>query len=207
MDIQEAYDRWSQQYDSNENPTRDLEARSIRRLLHDLSFTNCLEMGCGTGKNTVWLATKSNNLTSVDLSPEMLAIARSRNYEKQVRFVQGDMLDEWHFASGNYDLISFSLVLEHIENLQEIFRKAAALLSPGGRIYIGELHPFKQYAGSKARFETSEGTQVVTCFTHHISDFIHAAEMNGFSLERLEEFFDDNNKDIPRILSLIFINK
>ncbi len=45
-------------------------------------------------------------------------------------------------------------------------------------MYIGELHPFKQYAGSKARFNTEAGEQVVNCYNHHITDFTDAAIQN-----------------------------
>jgi len=72
-------------------------------------------------------------------------------------------------------------------------------------VFIGELHPFKQYSGSKARFETSEGVQVVTCFNHHITDFVNAAKNHGFELINIKEYFDDNDtNNIPRILTLVF---
>ncbi|WP_315822471.1 hypothetical protein [Paraflavitalea speifideaquila] len=77
-------------------------------------------------------------------------------------------------------------------------------MKPGGHLYIGELHPFKQYTGSKARFDTDEGTQVVECFNHHVSDFVQAAQQYGLLLTAIEEYFDDNNrKEIPRILTLL----
>jgi hypothetical protein len=102
-------------------------------------------------------------------------------------------------------LVSFSLVLEHIENLDDVFNKIDKFTKSGAYVYIGELHPFKQYAGSKARYATSEGEQVVTCFTHNVSDFIKAANNNSFTLYLLDEWFDDNERSqIPRILSLVF---
>jgi hypothetical protein len=97
------------------------------------------------------------------------------------------------------------LVLEHIENLDVVFSKIDKITQTGSKVYIGELHPFKQYAGSKARYSTPEGEQLVTCYTHNVSDFIHAANKYGFSLIELEEWFDDNDRtQIPRILTLLF---
>jgi 2-polyprenyl-3-methyl-5-hydroxy-6-metoxy-1,4-benzoquinol methylase len=75
-----------------------------------------------------------------------------------------------------YDLVTFSLVLEHIENLNFVFSQAAQVVKTGGYCYVGELHPFKQYLGTRARFETGAGVQVLTCFTHNISDFVQAAK-------------------------------
>ena len=107
-----------------------------------------------------------------------------------------------------YDLISFSLVLEHIVNLDPIFKEAFNALKERGFIYIGELHPFKQYSGSKARFETPEGTETVTCYTHNITEFINTANNYGFELKKIEEHFDEEDKDgLPRILTLLFQKK
>ena len=204
-EVQQAYNSWAQQYDSNENKTRDLEAKSLTETLARLSFDHCLEIGCGTGKNTVWLLEKAATVTAVDLSEEMLAKAKKKIASPNVTFVQADITQPWTFATKTYDLVGFSLVLEHIEYLEPVFANVAAVLKPGGYLYISELHPFKQYNGSKARFETAEGTQVVTCFNHHITDFITAANANGLSILIINEYFDGDDKTtIPRLLTLLF---
>ena len=205
MNTQEAYNNWASQYDTNINKTRDLEGKALRTVLSGISFESCLEIGCGTGKNTVWFAEKAGQITSVDLSEEMLAKAKEKITTDKVQFVQADITTDWRFRNQLYDLVSFSLVLEHIETLEHIFKETAAALKPGGLVYIGELHPFKQYAGSKARFETAEGVQVVDCFNHHITDFIQAAQKNGLALVEINEYFDeDNRNEMPRILTLLF---
>lgn len=204
MNVQKAYDNWSAQYDTNFNRTRDMEALSLRETLNDIAFENCLEIGCGTGKNTAWLLTKAKSVTAVDLSAEMLAKAKEKINDEKVKFIQSDILQEWGFAKDAYDLISFSLVLEHIEDLEPVFEKASKAITHGGYLYIGELHPFKQYSGSKARFDSDEGVQVVPCFNHHLSDFVQAANKYGFGIERINEYFDDRDRNtIPRILSIL----
>jgi ubiquinone/menaquinone biosynthesis C-methylase UbiE len=204
MDTGQAYNRWAEQYDTNENRTRDMEAIALKKEVENIPFHHCLEIGCGTGKNTGWLVQKAQQVTAVDLSESMLDKAKNKIKSDKVQFIQADINQDWKFAKSFYDLVSFSLVLEHIELLEPVFKKAAAVLAPGGHIYIGELHPFKQYAGSKARFETLEGPQVVDCFTHHISDFIRAGRQNGLMLINVNEFFDeDDPTTIPRILTVV----
>ena len=156
--------------------------------------------------NTEYLVQKTQSLTSVDFSEAMLAKAKEKIATNTIQFIQADITKPWHFATKCYDLVTFGLILEHIEDLNAIFSKVAAVLNPNGYVYIGELHPFKQYAGTKARFDTSDGERYeLECFTHHISDFLDAAQQNGLQLVRLEEHFDDNNRaTIPRILSLLF---
>jgi len=204
MSVQKAYDNWSAQYDTNINRTRDLEALSLKETLAAIEFETCLEIGCGTGKNTAWLLTKAKAITALDLSIEMLAKAKEKINTGKVNFVQADILQDWDFANTKYDLISFSLVLEHIENLEPVFNNASKVIADGGYVYIGELHPFKQYSGSKARYDTDEGVQVVSCFNHHISDFTQAAKKYGFTIVLINEYFDEGDLNtIPRILSIL----
>ena len=208
MQIQEAYNTWAKNYDEVLNKTRDLEGKVLREILSKIIFTHCLEIGCGTGKNTTWFIETGKQITAVDLSANMLAKAKEKITDDNVEFVQADITNNWNFANKKYDLVSFSLVLEHIQNLNHIFKEAFKVLNAGGKIYIGELHPFKQYTGSKARFETENGTQVIECFTHHISDFINAAKNYQLVLIELNEHFDnENNKEIPRILTMVFEKK
>ncbi len=206
MDTKHAYNIWSSQYDSNENKTRNLEAIALRENLENISFSECLEIGCGTGKNTLWLFQNANHVTAVDFSNEMLAKAKEKIFSDKVEFIQADINKEWLFVEKQFDLITFSLVLEHIENLDYIFKQASRLLKNGGYIYIGELHPFKQYSGSKARFENEDGMQIVECFTHHISDFVEAAKKYELRVLDLKEYFDNSDKtSIPRILTIILM--
>lgn len=205
MSIQQAYNSWASQYDTNENKTRDMEAVALRETLDPLSFDNCLEIGCGTGKNTSWLIKNAKQVLAVDFSEKMLAKAKARVSSTQVEFKQADINQPWEFGQKHFDLITFSLVLEHIEQLDHIFLETVAALKPGGHVYIGELHPFKQYIGSKARFDTEKGQQVVDCFNHHVSDFTGKALRNGLTPVSVNEYFDDNNrKGIPRLLVLLF---
>ncbi len=205
MKPQQAYNSWSAQYDSNENKTRDLEAKALRAVLSTLSFRCCLEIGCGTGKNTEWLLQKADNITAVDLSEGMLAKAKEKIQSPKIEFLQADINSDWDFTSQTFDLVVFSLVLEHIENLDHIFKEAYKKLNDGGHVYIGELHPFKQYTGSKARFETEDGLQIVQCYNHNISDFISSAKKYGLKLVGLDEYFDnDDRTSMPRILVLLF---
>jgi 2-polyprenyl-3-methyl-5-hydroxy-6-metoxy-1,4-benzoquinol methylase len=208
MDVEHAYNIWAEQYDTNDNKTRDLEALALRETLSGLYFEQCLEIGCGTGKNTLWLSTMSKHVTAIDLSEEMLTKAKEKVLSKNVRFMQFDIKKEYNFGTVKFDLVTFSLVLEHIENIYDVLRKVAQIVVPSATVYIGELHPFKQYAGTKARFETKEGTQTVTCFNHHVSDFTYSAAENGFEILSLKEYFDDHDKtNIPRILTLLLRKK
>ena len=105
-----------------------------------------------------------------------------------------------------YDLITCNLVLEHIKDLSHIFSEAGRVMQPNGRFLVNELHPFKQYQGTKARFERDQEIVEVEAYVHHISDFTKAAHANGLKLVKLDEYWhaEDRGKP-PRLISLIFV--
>ncbi len=201
--VANSYNAWSGSYDEDRNATRDMEARALRELLADVNPARALEAGCGTGKNTIWLAEQSNELICMDISEGMLARAREKVSHTNVTFVHGDLTRAWGANSDSFNLVVFSLVLEHIPEFTHVFAEAFRCLKPGGLMYVGELHPFKQYQGSKARFETGAGLHTIECYTHHISEYLDAATGRGFHLTRLREFFDDDGTT-PRILAVTF---
>lgn len=199
------YDAWSRSYDDVVNPTRDLEARAIRDVLGQGPLGNVIELGSGTGKNTTWLAERAVSVIATDLSPAMQFVAKEKVTQANVRFEIVDLTKPWPLANGAADTITASLVLEHIENLAHIFDEAARILAPDGKFYICELHPFKQYLGSKARFEQNGNTITPDCFTHNISDYLSSAKASGFETERVDEWFDeDDRREVPRLISFVF---
>ena len=201
--VEGAYDQWAESYDSVVNPTRDLDQKAMQSMLAGLSFDKVLELGCGTGKNTAWLASKASSVTAVDLSSEMLARAKQKIKSSNVNFVKADLNQDWDFLTEKFDLVTFNLVLEHIASLKPVFEKAAAALNTNGCLFICELHPFKQYAGSKARFEKENETIVVDCYNHHLTDYLEARNY-GFELVEIREWFDEDKKEIPRLISFLF---
>ena len=205
MGIQNAYNEWSGIYDTNENRTRDLDQKVTREIFANQHFNAILEIGCGTGKNTIFLAQIGTNVDALDFSQGMIEKAREKVKAQNVRFSMADLTKRWPCEDGAYDLITCNLVLEHIEDLSHIFSEAARTLRPAGTFFINELHPFRQYRGVKARFDKVGETVEVDAFIHHISDFTNATEANGLKLVKLNEYrHEEDEGKPPRLLSLIF---
>src|SRR5258705_6320306 len=85
-DVADAYDRWSRQYDDDQNATRDLDAFVLRQVPLHLAGARVLEVGCGTGKNSASLASQARALIAPDFSPAMHDVARRRGRPSTARF-------------------------------------------------------------------------------------------------------------------------
>lgn len=203
MRTEDAYNRWAETYDTVSNKTRDLEERVIREVLEGINCDHLIEIGCGTGKNTAWLVDHCNQLTAIDFSEQMLSLMRQKIANPKVLVQQADITKPWTLPPA--DLITCSLVLEHIADLEFIFGQAATHLNPGGQFYICELHPYKQLQGSRARFEENGSVLYLEYFVHHVSEYMEAAIKNHFNCISLREWFDNNNQsEAPRLVSYLF---
>jgi ubiquinone/menaquinone biosynthesis C-methylase UbiE len=205
LSVQSAYDEWSKTYDQDANATKELDARVTREALSQLPARDVIELGCGTGKNTAFLADQFERVTALDFSAGMLARARERVPAANVTFVEADLKERLPVADATADLATINLVLEHIADLRPVFQEAARALRPGGHLFVSELHPIRQYLGSQARFERDGVTTRIDAHIHHVSEFLDAARDAGLELVELREWWqDDYGPQIPRLLALLF---
>ncbi len=208
MSIRDAYTNWSATYDSDRNMTRDLDAVVTRQLLAGQQYTTILELGCGTGKNTVYLRQIGERVCALDFSEGMIAAARTKlaaEAADNVVFAVADLTQPWPIAAQSVDLIACNLVLEHISDLAFVFSEAHRVARTGGRFFVCELHPFKQYQGKQATFQRAEGQTDIPAFVHHLSAFLDAATDAGFVLKQLREWWHEADQGLPpRLASFMF---
>ncbi|MFY0637918.1 class I SAM-dependent methyltransferase [Maricaulis maris] len=207
-----AYRAWAAIYDENENRTRDLDATCLASAGLPLAGAKIVEFGAGTGKNTAHLARHAASVVAIDISPEMLAKAQARRLGGHVTFLEHDICQDWPLAAETADIVIGNLVLEHVRDLLPVMVQAARVLRPGGRLYLSEIHPFRQSGGSQARFEQGDGRTVrVEAYYHGVADYLAAAEAAGFSLLTLEEPIGDGTKisaeTPPRLLVLNLVKR
>ena len=207
-EVAQAYDRWSRRYDDDHNATRDLDARVVRQSPLHVSGARVLELGCGTGKNSEWLAAQARSLVALDFSPGMLDVARRRVRSERVRFVEHDITRPWPVEPSSIDVVIGNLVLEHVRELGPIYAEAARVLRPGGELFLCELHPYRQLRGGQAHFEDEETNETipVTAYRHSVSEYVNGGIAAGLTLRALGEHVEESAADgaPPRLLSVLF---
>jgi ubiquinone/menaquinone biosynthesis C-methylase UbiE len=205
MSIQDAYDNWSVTYDMDENLTRDLDQAVTRKTLMGLRSESAVELGCGTGKNTLLLSQIAKKVYAIDFSAAMIEKAKQKASSANVTFMTADITQAWAFGDESKDLITCNLVLEHIEDLSFIFSEAFRVLTRSGYLFISELHSFRQYQGRKANFQRNQAVIEIPAFIHHISDFFDTGKKQGFQLEQFNEWWHEQDQgNPPRLASFLF---
>jgi malonyl-CoA O-methyltransferase len=202
--IQDAYTRWATTYDSDKNLTRDLDERVTSDTLTG-HYHAILELGCGTGKNTVHLSRISDKVLALDLTLGMLSRAQSKVHAHHLCFAVADLTSPWPCSSDSFDLVVCNLMLEHVRDLAPIFAEAYRVLTSSGNFFISELHPYRQYQGTQATFHRGEEKIQIPAFLHHVSDFTESATMNGLSLKSVKEWWHESDENrAPRLISFTF---
>lgn len=204
MNIQDVYTEWSITYDSDRNLTRDLDQAVTKETLANRRYQTVLEVGCGTGKNTLLMAQLGERVCALDLSVGMLEQAKLKVRSSNVLFAMADLTNDWPCKTESVDLVVCNLVLEHVRDLSAIFSEAHRTLVAGGEFFISELHPFRQYQGTKANFQRGQETIEIPAFVHHISDFTEGAAQNGLSVRSFREWWHDTDQNkLPRLVSFM----
>ncbi len=191
--VRTGYDRWAPVYDHDGNALQALEEPCVRDLVGDVRGLRVLDLGCGTGRHSLWLAAAGATVTAVDFSAGMLAEARRKPGAEAVQFVVQDLHRPLPFRAEAFDRLVSGLVLEHLGDLGGFFREAHRVLRPNGQAVISAMHPAMMLRGKDARFTDPISGEKVRpgSLPHQLSDFVMAALRAGFRLDHLSEHAPD----------------
>ncbi|QDK38184.1 class I SAM-dependent methyltransferase [Bdellovibrio sp. NC01] len=189
-DNQSGYDTWSEFYDQYPNPTVAADELSFSSYWNDLQNKTVLEIGPGTGRNTIKLLQQHNHVVGIDVSEGMLQKAKEKLPEENLELIHADIMTYDGFTADQFDAVVASLVIEHIHDLTMFFKKLAACLKMDGPVYISEIHPDRTVEGILAHFKVNEQEEVhLTSHAHTEEDFQQAASAAGFEVVRKETIY------------------
>ncbi|MGV3709175.1 MAG: ArsR/SmtB family transcription factor [Gemmatimonas sp.] len=116
---------------------------AIQASLGDEAVANMLDVGTGTGRMLELLGPRAGRALGVDISHDMLRIARQtleRSAQSHVQARQGDMY-RLPSASASHDLVLVHQVLHFADDPSAVIAEATRVLQPGGRLLIVDFAP------------------------------------------------------------------
>lgn len=99
---------------------------------------NALEIGCGGGAFTRLLASRARNVVALDLSPEMIRLAKARSASyRNIEYRLGDVM-RLALPAEEYDCVVSLATLHHLP-LEQALLKMKGALRPDGTLVIHDL--------------------------------------------------------------------
>jgi ubiquinone/menaquinone biosynthesis C-methylase UbiE len=137
-----AYNLWHRNKAFEESAQTEFLApwhRTVARLLPNLNGASVLEIGCGRGDFSLWLARKYPlaAITGVDFSDGAIAVAMAKlsRYNGSPRFLVDDA-ENLNFPAHTFDFVISCECLEHVPQPEKMAREMARVLKPGGRFVL-----------------------------------------------------------------------
>jgi len=184
-DARAGYAVWAASYDQPGNPLVKAEEPVVRAMIDSVAPGRALDAACGTGRHTSYLAERGFEVSGIDASPEMLALARVKVPRATLEIGEVTRLE---FDDAQFDLVVCALAVDHVNNLAGAIGEFARVTRTGGRILISTLHPMGLLLGGGAFYRTNDGAYgLVANERYLVSDYVAAFAKAGLRIETCVE--------------------
>ena len=191
-------------------PEKDVEAAIVRRMTAR-PIHNLLDAGTGTGRMLELLAPHAHRAVGVDVSPDMLSIARDRLLRENLKNAQVRLADTYRLPftgeTDMFDAVLFHQVLHYLDDPARALREAARALPPAGRLLIVDFAPHDQehlradHAHRRLGFSTEEIGRYVADADLDLVDTRHLAPARGVSGKLTVSIWLAQDRRIPTDLA------
>ena len=118
---------------------------TVQSLLPALSGQRALDVGCGDGTYSARLADEGADVLGVDLSEEMVRVARE-NYGDRAEFRRADVTESLSsVGDDSVDVVLCQHVFSHLPAIETPLSEFARVLAPGGSLVVTTHHPFHDF--------------------------------------------------------------
>ncbi|MDP2684041.1 MAG: class I SAM-dependent methyltransferase [bacterium] len=148
-DIKSGYKIWSKTYDTEKNILTQIEEPIVKKILKKYPLGKVLDLGCGTGRYSLYLDSLGHSVTGIDISEDMIKLAREKS--RKVQFIQGDIRN-LPFEDNRFDIVVSGLAVHYVKNLEKTINEFSRVLRPGGQLVISSIHPWMVALGAHAEF-------------------------------------------------------
>jgi ubiquinone/menaquinone biosynthesis C-methylase UbiE len=125
-----------------------LDKLTLKPMLYeaigDVKGKIVLDMGCGSGRHSIYMAKNGAKVTAIDASESQIKIANERNSHSNILYHVGDC-SRMKEHDASFDLVLMNMVVTDMSNkekLIQVLSEASRVLKRGGKLIITTLHPF-----------------------------------------------------------------
>jgi SAM-dependent methyltransferase len=137
MDREDMQNMWNDRYRESEMVFGHEANQLLVDVVAGFDRGSALDLGCGQGRNALWLAEQGFSVTGLDLSPVAIeqARARARELGLDTTFEAVDLLT-WDPAGQEWDLVVLAYLHLPAEMRKTVHAAAQRAIAPGGRIVV-----------------------------------------------------------------------
>ena len=136
--------KWAEDVRAGQDRFRDLFTfPRFLEFLPDLRGSNVIDLGCGEGLNTRRFARSGMRMTGIDISPQMIELARREEARAPlgIRYAVESSAELKSFADNSFDAAVSTMALMDTPDLPDVIRATYRVIRPGGGFYFSVMHP------------------------------------------------------------------
>jgi len=182
---------------------------SLIELVNKEKIKPCkaIDLGCGIGNYTIYIATKGFNVTGIDISPSAISIAKKKAKEKGVEcnFLVADIVSNIEDFKINFDFAYDWELLHHIfpEKRQKYVENVYKILNPKAKYLSVSFSEKDPCFGGQGKYrETPLGTVLYFSSEGELKNLFESY----FKIIELKTI-EIRGKPIPHIANYVFMER
>lgn len=168
-------------------------------LLHeigDISGLNVLDAGCGQGYLSRIFAERGARVTGVDISPNLIQMAREQDSERNITYQVADLCQPLPQYTQTFDMAASHFVFDDVYDYKGFLATVYSVIKPGGRFVLSMNNPYSLVVRGHVHdyFDTGKAVSYrgmaeegvkVHFYYHTLQEYLDACFAAGFQLQRL----------------------
>lgn len=192
--VKKIYKRFCEYYAGREknNPNRRVLTKTIHSMIIDVKGKNVLDAGCGAGEDSKILAKKGATVIGIDISPDMIKLAKKTCKSNGTKFYVRDM-EKTGFKSAKFDIILSILSLMYKRKIDGALSEFRRILKKNGEVVVVVPHPVRKmfkYTGNyfeRGKHWERHGKMKYFNYYRTMEDYINNVTSSGFILKEIKE--------------------